>query len=107
MALGTPEKKEALARIQDVEDRQAQNHLALYVELKPGLLRFITFRLVLFGWNYLAKHDFTEGTLAGIEGIHFARWVIVDGGWRLRPESRNGRPPRLSYRRTRRGLLFL
>jgi hypothetical protein len=107
VALGTPEKKEALARIQDVEDRQAQNHLALYVELKPGLLRFITLRLILFGWNYLAKHYFTEGTLAGIEGIHFARWVIVDGGWRLRPESRNGRPPRLCYRRTRRGLLFL
>ena len=102
------ERKQILERIQRQEDCQEQNHLALYVELKPGALRHITLRLILFGWNYLAKHYFTEGSLAGIEGIHFARWVIVDGGRRSWPAPKAGRPrwwPRLSRKRF--GLVFL
>jgi hypothetical protein len=95
-------------RIQAREDRQEQNHLTLYVQLKMGLLRRLTLRLVLFGWNYLAKTWFTEGTLAGIEGIHFARWVLVDDGWKWwPPPNKDGRPRRLSFLRKRRGLLFL
>lgn len=101
------EREELMARIQAREDHQSQNHLALYVELKPGRLRSITLRLILFGWNYLARNYFTEGSLAGIEGIHFARWVIVDAGRRRWYGSRAGILSLLGFRRRRRGLLFL
>lgn len=98
---------QTLSLIQTQEARQGQNHLALYTELKPGLLRRMTLRVVLFGWKYLARHFFTEGNLAGIEGIHFARWVIVESGSQLWPNPKDGRPRLLSLRRKRYGLLFL
>jgi hypothetical protein len=101
-------REEQLARIQHREDYQAQNHLTLYVELKTGLLRHLYLRLTLFMWNYLAKNWFTEGSLAGIEGIHFARWVILDNGWQWWPApTKQGRPRRLSILRKRHSLLFL
>ncbi|MFP2928464.1 hypothetical protein ACLESO_25360 [Pyxidicoccus sp. 3LG] len=101
-------RAQALARIEDREDHKGQNHLTHYVELKPGLLRLPVLRVVLWGWGQLAKIWFTEGSLGGIEGIHFARWLIIDGGRRRWPSpTKEGRRrwPEVSLKR--RCMLFL
>jgi hypothetical protein len=103
----TEEQRRKLDQIQDREDFQTQNHLTHFVELKPGLLRLPVLRLMLWGWSHLAKYYFTDGNLAGIEGIHFARWLIIDGGrqW-WPPPAEEGRPRRLRLSRKRHCLLF-
>lgn len=100
-------QQEKMIAIQDREDHQAQNHLTHLAELKPGLLRPSVLRLVLWGWKQLAKYYFTDGDLGGIEGIHFARWVLIDGGRQGWPLPRkDGRPRRLTLSRKRYYLLF-
>ncbi|PTL82789.1 hypothetical protein DAT35_18665 [Vitiosangium sp. GDMCC 1.1324] len=106
MAL-TQEQRHKLDQIQDWEDYQTQNHLTHFVELKPGLLRLPVLRLMLWGWKHLAKYYFTDGNLGSIEGIHRARWVIIDGGrqeWP--PPKEDGRPRWLRISRKRHCLLF-
>jgi hypothetical protein len=101
------EERKKQLEIQNREDHQVQNHLTHLAELKPGLLRPLVLRLVLQGWKRMAKYYFTDGNLAGIEGIHFARWIIIDGGrqgWP--PPAKDGRPRRLSLSRKRHYLLF-
>jgi hypothetical protein len=71
------------SEIQDVEDRQLQNHLTSVTEIKPGWLRLTTLRVVLASINLVAKLVATKGDLSGIVTIHFARWVILPGNKRL------------------------
>ncbi|WP_407743017.1 hypothetical protein [Hyalangium sp.] len=100
-------QREKMVEIQNREDHQAQNHLTHLAELKPGLLRPPVLRLMLWGWKQLAKYFFTDGNLGGIEGIHFARWVLIDGGRQWWPPPRkDGHPRRLSLSRKRYYLLF-
>ncbi|MEX2610952.1 MAG: hypothetical protein WEA24_13465 [Gemmatimonadota bacterium] len=73
-------KKPDLARR---EDRVVQNQLSSVINIKPGLLRAVTLRGVLFAINVLARLVFYKGKLGTIPSIHFARWVIVDDGRRL------------------------
>lgn len=68
-----------ISAIQNVEDRQLQNHLTSVIEIKPGWLRLMTLRIVLFGINLVARLVTTKGNLSGIVTIHFARWVILPG----------------------------
>lgn len=72
-----------ISEIQDVEDRQLQNHLTSVTEIKPGWLRLTTLRVVLASINLVAKLVATKGDLSGIVTIHFARWVILPGNKRL------------------------
>lgn len=67
-----------LSELLEREDFQAQNQLTHLVDLKPGALRPPLARLSLWVWGYLARYYFTEGQLGGIEGIHFARWVMLE-----------------------------
>lgn len=60
-----------------------QNQLTHIVEIKPGLLRLLLLRSVLWLIDLLARKAFTRGDLGGIPSIHFAHWVIIDGGKRL------------------------
>lgn len=66
-----------------LEDRVLQNQLSNVIDIKPGLVRGVTLRGVLFAINFLARFFFYKGKLGTIPSIHFARWVIVDGGRRL------------------------
>lgn len=66
-----------------LEDRIVQNQLTHLVEIKPGIFRLFTLKLVLNGIAYLAKFLFNKGKLGDIPTIHFARWIIIDGGKRL------------------------
>jgi len=65
------------------EDYRVQNQITHLVTIKPGWVRQFALRTVLFLINILARTMFNKGNLAGIRSIHFARWVILDGGKRL------------------------
>ncbi|HYO70169.1 MAG TPA: hypothetical protein VEU33_29240 [Archangium sp.] len=70
-------------RMAGQEDYKVQNQLTHLVEVRPGWFRQLTLRTVLGGINFLARHYYNRGNLGGIPSIHFARWVIIDGGRRL------------------------
>lgn len=70
-------------RVEGQEDYKVQNQLTHLVEVRPGWFRQLTLRTVLGGINFLARHYYNRGDLGGIPSIHFARWVIIDGGRRL------------------------
>ncbi|MDN3202924.1 hypothetical protein [Algoriphagus sediminis] len=65
------------------EDFKVQNQLTHLVEIKPGVIRLYTLKFVLWAINLLASRVYNKGNLAGIQSIHFARWVIIDKGRRL------------------------
>jgi hypothetical protein len=75
-----------LRNLQDMENRQPQNHLSSIIYVKPGKFRLFTLKFVLFFINVVAKLFATEGNLSGIVTIHFARWVILPG---KQPDERN------------------
>jgi hypothetical protein len=51
--------------------------------VKPGLLRRLTLRTVLWLIDLSARTLYTRGRLARVQTIHFARWVYLDGGRRV------------------------
>ncbi len=78
-----PWESKNVSAVQDVEDRQLQNHLTSVIEIKPGYFRLMTLKVVLFGISLVAKLVATKGDLSGIVTIHFARWVILPDKKRL------------------------
>jgi hypothetical protein len=80
------EIKTNVARVRELvarEDQVVQNQLTHLVEVKPGWFRRTTLRAVLWAIDLLAQRVYVHGTLGPIPTIHFARWVIIDGGRRL------------------------
>ena len=65
------------------EDHLGQNQMTRVDHLKPGWFRLSTSKLALFVANLLVPRIFTNGHLAGISTIHFARWVLIDEGRRM------------------------
>ena len=70
-----------LETVANYEDYTAQNPFAVVGFIKPGTLRLVTIRGVMFALNYAVRHVYNGPSLAGITTIHFARWVPLDG-WR-------------------------
>jgi hypothetical protein len=64
------------------EDRIVQNHMANLRYLKPGSLRRNSLRFVLLAVKLVARVS-THGNLLGLRSVHFAHWVVIDGGRRL------------------------
>jgi hypothetical protein len=64
------------------EDRIVQNHMTNLRYVKAGRLRRLTLRLVLLAVNLVARVS-THGQLVGLRSLHFAHWVMIDGGRRL------------------------
>jgi hypothetical protein len=64
------------------EDHIVQNHMANLRYVKPGRLRRLTLRFVLLAVNLVARIS-THGQLVGLRSLHFAHWVMIDGGRRL------------------------
>ncbi len=60
-----------------------QNHLISITDIKPGRLRNITLRVILWVIGLAHKLVQNKGSLGGLTTIHFARWVIIDKGRRL------------------------
>jgi hypothetical protein len=65
------------------EDFKVQNQITHLVHIKPGAFRQATLRFILGAIQLLAWTVFNKGKLGGIPSIHFARWVVLDGGKRL------------------------
>jgi hypothetical protein len=70
-------------KIQAGEDIETQNHLASIADIKAGQFRFVLLRVVLLVINAAARLTATNGSLANISSIHFARWVITPDRRRL------------------------
>lgn len=78
-------------QLRSVEDISTQNPFAAVGYLKPGLLRQFTVRALLPSAQFILRHIFNRGNLAGIpliglEGvdtIHFAHWILIDNDQRL------------------------
>jgi hypothetical protein len=72
-----------IQNLASMEDRTIQNQLTHLVPIKPGWLRQLSLRGVLFTIDKIAHYVQNQGTLGDIPSIHFARWIIIDGGKRL------------------------
>ena len=77
-----PDPAHVLA-LAELEDRLAQNQFSGVGLLKPGWFRWLVASAALFLVDYGARHIYNRGQLAGVKTIHFARWVMIDGGRRL------------------------
>jgi hypothetical protein len=66
-----------------LEDRDVTNQFSAMGTLKPGLARAIAVRLALWIVNLTARTIYTQGRLARVHTIHFARWVFLDKGTRI------------------------
>jgi hypothetical protein len=69
--------------VRQYEDFGAQNPFTAVGEVKPGLVRQVTMRVALAGLDFANRHAFARDTLAGVDSIHFARWVLLDDNRRL------------------------
>ena len=75
---------EHTASLVQTEDRIVQNEMSSVIYIKrPLWFRRLVLQAVLAFINFSARYLSNQGALAGIPSIHFARWVIVDGGRRL------------------------
>lgn len=72
-----------VAELTRQEDFLAQNPFTAVGQVKPGAVRKVTLRAVLFGLDYFNRHVYNRDNLAGVRTIHFARWVYLDQGRRL------------------------
>jgi len=64
------------------DDKGLQNHLASITRVKPGWMRWLLLRLVLWGAGFVTRVQ-THGKLGGIPGIFFAHWTLFDKGRKL------------------------
>ena len=79
----TPPTLEHLRELRVWEDHKVQNQMTHLVPVKPGRFRHATLNFVLAAINFLARFHWNQGELGGIPTIHFARWMLIDGGDRL------------------------
>ena len=65
------------------EDHDLVNQFSAFGSVKPGWFRKATLLYLLFLLNFATAVLYPRGRLARIGTIHFARWVLLDGGRRL------------------------
>lgn len=65
------------------EDRIVQNQMSSVTNVKPGWFRWVLLSTVLRAIDIAGRYIYTEGKLGSIPSIHYARWVMIDGGSRL------------------------
>ena len=74
---------EVVQELAALEDHVVHNPFTALGFVKPGLFRRLTLTGVLYAINYVTRHVFNHGNLAGVKTIHFARWVFLDGKRRV------------------------
>src|SRR5688572_19235587 len=74
---------ESLARLRADEDFWAHNQVIAAGLFKPGLFRKFVTTVILRTTDYACRHMYNRGFLSGLNTIHFARWVPLDGGKRM------------------------
>lgn len=72
-----------IRELENDEDLGAQNQLSAVGTLQRSPFRALLLRTGLFLLQIGARHVFYRGKLAEVDTIHFARWVLMDGGARL------------------------
>jgi deferrochelatase/peroxidase EfeB len=72
-----------LSEIRQRENHCAQNHMVSITTRKPGLIRWLTIRLVFWLIGQLATRVYRPGFLGGISTIHAARWITIPGTRKL------------------------
>lgn len=72
-----------LRRLGELEDHELTNQFSALGEVKPGPFRQYLVRLLLWLLDYASRHIYRRGHLTRVQTIHFARWVLLDGGRRL------------------------
>ncbi|MBN7795977.1 hypothetical protein [Parahaliea mediterranea] len=72
-----------LARLAEQEDLDVSNQFNVFGQVKPGRFRRLTIRVLLGLLDYSARHVYRRGYLTRVQTIHFARWVLLDGGRRV------------------------
>ncbi len=65
------------------EDHYATNQYNVFGDVKPGLFRLVTFKVLLMMVGWFARHIYNQGNLARIKTIHFARWDFLDDNHRV------------------------
>ena len=65
------------------EDHYVTNQYNVFGDVKPGLFRLLTFKVLLFVVGFFARHIYNRGYLARIKTIHFARWDFMDRNHRV------------------------
>ena len=81
--ISTPSDRRRQQRIAATEDHDVSNPFSAIGTIKPGGFRFALVMAVLWLINFGARHIYTRGRLARVGTIHFARWVVIDGGQRV------------------------
>jgi hypothetical protein len=74
---------ESVTKLALLEDHDVTNQFSAMGTLKPGPLRLLTTRVVLWLIDWTARHIYTKGRLARVRSIHFARWVFLDNHKRV------------------------
>jgi hypothetical protein len=72
-----------IRKLEEYEDLTNQNQFTQVLVMKKGLPRRITLNGFLLFAKQLIANLFVTGKLMGIPTIHFARWVMIDGGRRM------------------------
>ncbi len=78
-----PPRPEHLRVLRELEDHGLTNQFSAVGPAKPGAFRGILIRVLLLAIDYGCRHVFNRGHLARVQTIHFARWVVMDGGLRV------------------------
>lgn len=63
----------------DDEDHWAHNQIVAAGFLKKGWFRQLTTAAILLVTDWSTRHIYNRGTLSGLNTIHFARWVRMNG----------------------------
>jgi hypothetical protein len=75
---------ERLTEVLKQEDRSVQNHMSAMVMLRPGVLRLLSLRVLLWilklTWFPTILRDVEKGRLFSMPTVHFAQWVVLDRG---------------------------
>ncbi|MDD5364249.1 MAG: hypothetical protein PHR30_02820 [Gallionellaceae bacterium] len=72
-----------LRALRELEDRGLTNQFTAVGPVKPGAFRHALVPVLLLAIDWGARHIFHRGHLARVQTIHFARWVVLDGGARV------------------------
>ncbi len=71
---------ERLRENESYEDSGTHNQLSVIGFVQRGLFRRCLVRIVLWLMNFGTENLYYRGHLAGVNTIHFARWVMLDRG---------------------------
>ncbi|HEY3755696.1 MAG TPA: hypothetical protein VGL42_06065 [Opitutaceae bacterium] len=69
-----------VAQLESTEDLTIVNQVTYWFPVKPTCVRRLLLRVILWGSERGCRHFWTNGSLAGINTIHYARILEVDDG---------------------------